>query len=94
MTRSLRRPIGFVVAAITLTASMAGTAHAQANCAMYGKLAIQQQKENLQRNCGFSGVAWSTDLRGHIAWCAKVGPAQWKAELQRRASMLKEQCGG
>ena len=69
------------------------SAFAQANCAMYGKLALQQQKENATKKCGFTGSRWSDDLKAHIAWCGTVGPQQWKAELQLRKKMLEEQCG-
>ena len=68
-------------------------AAAQANCATYAKLALQQQRENEQKSCKFDGPSWSSDLRKHQAWCASVGPDLWKAELQKRAKMLAEQCG-
>lgn len=64
----------------------------QQNCVQYGQLALEQQQENLQRNCGFTGPSWSDNLRGHMAWCGTVGPAEWRAELQRRAEMLQTQC--
>ncbi len=55
---------------------------------MYGKLALQQQKENEASKCGFSGAEWSPDLKAHIAWCSSVGPDQWKAQLQKRKQQL------
>lgn len=63
-------------------------AHAQANCETYGKLAIQQQQENVAEKCGFSGPEWSPDLKAHVAWCGGVGPDQWKSELQKRKQQL------
>jgi len=56
----------------------------------YGKLALQQQKENERKGCNFQGPSWSPDLRAHIRWCGTVGPDQWKTELQKRAKMLSE----
>lgn len=69
-------------------AGLATGAHAQANCETYGKLAIQQQQENVAEKCGFSGPEWSPDLKAHIAWCGGVGPDQWKSELQKRKQQL------
>ena len=69
-------------------AGLASAASAQANCDMYGKLALQQQKENEAGKCGFSGAEWSPDLKAHIAWCNSVGPDQWKAQLQKRKQQL------
>lgn len=78
-------------AALALAAAVAGSAvpaYAQANCDMYGKLALQQQKENVANKCGFTGPEWSPDLKAHIDWCAGVGPDQWKTQLQTRQQQL------
>lgn len=75
------------LAALTF-AGAASEAGAQANCEMYGKLALQQEKENVASKCGFSGPEWSADLKAHIAWCNSVGPDQWKAQLQKRKQQL------
>jgi hypothetical protein len=69
-------------------AGFASVANAQANCDTYGKLALQQQKENEAGKCGFAGPEWSADLKAHMAWCAGVGPDQWKIQLQTRAQKL------
>lgn len=69
-------------------AGLASGANAQANCDVYGKLALQQQQENVEWKCGFSGSEWTSDLKAHLSWCAGVGPDQWKAELQRRKQQL------
>ncbi len=76
------------LAAIAAGAALPQTASAQANCEMYGKRAIQQQQENAELKCGFTGSSWSPDLKAHTAWCASVGPDQWKAELQKRQQQL------
>ena len=78
--------IGLLV--ICAIGAAAPRAHAQANCEMYGKLAMQQQQENVQEKCGFTGPQWSPDLKAHIAWCGGVGPDQWKSELQARQKQL------
>lgn len=69
-------------------AGLASEARAQASCDVYGKLALEQQQENVELKCGFSGPAWSADLKAHVAWCATVGPDRWKAELQARKQQL------
>jgi hypothetical protein len=55
---------------------------------MYGKLALDQQKENDALKCGFKGPEWSSDLKAHVAWCGSVGPDQWKVQLQQRKQKL------
>jgi len=76
------------LAALTGVTGFAASANAQANCETYGKLALQQQKENESNKCGFKGPEWSTDLKAHIAWCGNVGPDAWKAQLQARTQQL------
>lgn len=96
MGQVVRLPLVAGVTAALIAASMVlGTvvpAAAQSGCADYARLALQQARENEQRKCGFAGPDWSTDLKGHATWCAAVGPADWKAALQRRAQMLATQC--
>jgi hypothetical protein len=84
----MRKVLAMGVTAIGVVAAYAGSAAAQANCDMYGKLAMQQQQQNAQDKCGFSGPQWSPDLKAHIAWCGGVGPDQWKNELQQRQKQL------
>jgi hypothetical protein len=69
--------------------ALASSAMAQATCETYGKLALQQQKDNEAAKCGLSGQEWSTDLKGHIDWCTKVGPDKWKVQLQQRTAALE-----
>jgi hypothetical protein len=81
----------FSAGSLALLAGLMGLgsgAAAQANCDTYGKLAIQQQQENAEAHCGFTGPEWSPDLKAHIAWCGTVGPDQWKVELQKRKQQL------
>ncbi len=91
----LRPFVGAVTAALTAASALVGAvqpAAAQSGCPDYARLALQQARENEQRKCGFTGPDWSTDLKGHLTWCAAVGPADWRAALQRRAQMLATQC--
>lgn len=80
-----------LVAAAAFGAALAGMAQpswAQANCEMYGRLALKQAQENEQKKCGLKGSEWSSDLKAHVAWCASVAPDQWKVELQKREQAL------
>ena len=86
----MRAPRTFAAVCLSAFAvgALASGAHAQANCDTYGKLALQQQQENVEGKCGFSGPEWSPDLKAHIAWCGGVGPDQWKSQLQKRKQQL------
>lgn len=88
-----RKMTAAAVAAVLMSVNLFGIATAHASgCATYGKLSLQQQRQNEQKNCGFEGPSWSSDLRKHVTWCSSVGPDQWKAELQTREKMLAEEC--
>jgi hypothetical protein len=86
------RASGLVLAASLIAGSVnaatSTTAAAQANCDMYGRMALQQMQQNLQGKCSLSGPEWSSDLKAHTAWCSAVGPDQWKAQLQKREQAL------
>jgi hypothetical protein len=87
----MRMPQSWIAAGVAVlagAASFADGARAQANCETYGKLAIQQQQENAELKCGFTGTEWSPDLKAHVAWCGGVGPDAWKAQLQKRKQQL------
>lgn len=90
----MRTPQSFALGALGCLSALAGAAglasnaSAQANCETYGRLAIQQQQENVENKCGFSGPEWSPDLKAHVSWCGSVGPDQWKAQLQKRKQQL------
>jgi hypothetical protein len=76
------------ITALAGAAGLASNAAAQANCETYGRLALQQQQQNADSKCGFTGPEWSPDLKAHIAWCGGVGPDQWKVQLQKRKQQL------
>ena len=86
--RTLRWHAALWTAASIGAAGLASEAAAQANCEMYGKLALQQQQENVAEKCGLTGPEWSLDLKSHIAWCGTVGPDAWRAQLQKRKQQL------
>lgn len=74
--------IGFAV--------LTNSALAQATCDWYARTALQQQKLNMDRKCGFSGPSWSLDRNAHMAWCASVSPAEWRSQAQLREQELNK----
>jgi hypothetical protein len=78
--------IGAVLGAAAL--APAALAQAQGNCEWYANLALQQQKLNLDRACGFTGPSWSTNRAAHLNWCATVAPEVWKDQAKQRDQML------
>jgi hypothetical protein len=82
----MKRDRAFVLKAVLMAASSAVLA--QANCEMYGRLALQQMQQNAQQKCNLTGPEWSSDLKAHTAWCGSVGPDQWKVQLQKRDQAL------
>ena len=54
--------------------ALARPASADANCEMYAKLAVQQQRENEAGKCELKGEDWSADLKQHLSWCAAASP--------------------
>lgn len=87
--RSFAIAVGIgTVAANTWFGASNAQAQAQASCEWYGKTALQQQQENEQRKCGFTGPAWSSDLKAHMLWCAAQPSEAWKVEAQKRTQQL------
>jgi len=89
-----RIPVIAAIAAL-FTAGMGWSelARAQANCDWYANTALQQQKVNADRKCGFKGQSWSFDRSAHMVWCQSVGPDQWKRQAQFRDQELAK-CAG
>jgi hypothetical protein len=91
MLKTMSWAVAGWAAGLTLLAA-APSASAQANCEMYAKLAVQQQKQNEESKCDLKGPDWSADAKGHMSWCASASPQQWQAALQRRKQAL-DTCG-
>jgi hypothetical protein len=77
---------GGLIGCAVLTVS----ALAQATCDWYARTALQQQKLNLDRKCGFNGPSWSLDRNAHMAWCASVSPTEWRRQAQFRDQELSK----
>ena len=89
------RFVAVMAAAATMgVGAIAAATGAQANnCDTYGKIALKQARANEQFKCGNVGPRWHTKLNEHRAWCASVGPTEWRNELKKREAALK-QCQG
>jgi hypothetical protein len=80
--------------AIATIAVLAGTmtamplASASANCSSYAKLSLQQQQENVRKNCGFAGPEWTSDMKALVTWCSKSPPQAAQAMLKKRSAAL------
>lgn len=79
----IRRLAAFAALGAGIVFGAAG-ASAQATCDWYANTALQQQKVNMDRKCGFKGQSWSFDRSSHMQWCQSVSPDQWKREAQFR----------
>ncbi|MGI9425956.1 MAG: hypothetical protein ACR2PA_22465 [Hyphomicrobiaceae bacterium] len=94
MIRTFRIGTAMAMASTIGVSVMATTMSAQANnCVAYGNIALKQARINQQRKCGNIGPRWHTILKEHVAWCASVGPTEWRNELKQRENALK-QCQG
>lgn len=78
---------------LSLAAVLGGSACLPASagdgCETYGKLALQQQKDNQAHKCGLSGREWSANIKEHIDWCSGVTAQDWQAMLKKRTQALE-----
>jgi hypothetical protein len=79
-------------AGLLLLAALNGAASAkeQLNCQAYAALAVAQQEQNIQMNCGFAGGRWSADFNGHYAWCQTATMAKLTTEDKARKQALAQ----
>lgn len=88
------RPLAAVVALTGGLLAAISTGSAQATCDWYANTALQQQKVNTDRKCGFKGESWSFDRNAHMQWCQGVSPDQWKRQAQFRDQELAKCAAG
>ena len=63
-------------------------------CCDYANNAVQQNAENIKRNCGFAGPQWSSNYSYHYNWC--MSGDNWKIsedEYKKRKDALALKCG-
>ena len=88
--RTLAAATAFGLAVVATAAS----AQNAVTCDWYANTALQQQKTNVDRKCGFKGESWSFDRGSHMTWCQAVGPDQWKRQAQFRDPELAKCSAG
>jgi hypothetical protein len=58
-------------------------------CAEYAHTAVDAQRQNIKRGCGFRGSPWSEDERGHYRWCTRVSQVEAGKHTGLRDEALK-----
>jgi len=61
-------------------------------CAQYAKTAISQNRQNMEKACGFTGPAWSDNYSHHYNWCLRVEKEQADAGTRQRLHELNINC--
>jgi len=60
-----------------------------AACRAYADNAVQLNRINQRRNCGYRGTRWSYDRIAHFRWCISVPPAARQRETRARVDQLR-----
>lgn len=85
--------IGLAGIATSLSARADFVQHA-AVCRSYASKAVEQQRRNLNSNCGYRGVAWNLDHKAHYGWCLTLKDAPYFSgasnESSKREKALKK----
>lgn len=89
MLKCLSLAVRAAGAAASVLVLSAVSAHADGNCDWYAQTALKQQQQNDKLKCGFTGPAWTTDLKAHLAWCGGVAPDKAKSEAQAREQQVQ-----
>ncbi len=91
--KSIRRATA-LLAVLAVASPRAGLFAAEPDyCEHYAREAVEQQAENLERDCGFVGGAWTSDYRGHYRWCLRVDRQAAEEETEARRAALVNECG-
>jgi hypothetical protein len=59
-------------------------------CDDYARIAVSQSKQNLKRQCGFTGSRWSSDYDAHYQWCGTVSRESADSEIRAREDELRQ----
>lgn len=84
---TVRRCVLACAAALLGGTALVRPADAQ-DCNWYARKALEQQKQNAERKCGFRGPEWNVDLNAHLGWCRGVAPQEWQKQAQLRDRQL------
>ncbi len=72
----------------------AGSGSDETRCQHYADTAVQQQRQNLARSCGYRGDPWHVDVADHRRWCLGVAAERSDAERTMRDRQLAACDGG
>ena len=61
----------------------------RAFCDQYAKTAVNQNEENLKRNCGYKGDQWQSNYSNHFDWCMVYDRGVADSEKRLRDEELK-----
>jgi hypothetical protein len=61
-------------------------------CETYAQEAVDQNKENVRRGCGFTGGSWHSDYDAHYRWCEGVTSEETDKASKERDDLLGK-CG-
>jgi len=64
----------------------------EVRCDQYAKTAISQNRENMEKACGFTGPAWNDNYNNHYDWCVRVQKEQADAGEKMRSDDLQNKC--
>ena len=64
----------------------------EVRCDQYAKTAISQNRQNMERACGFTGPAWVSEYNHHYDWCVRVEKEQADAGTKMRSDDLQNKC--
>jgi hypothetical protein len=58
-------------------------------CRAYADNAVQLNRINHRRNCGYRGTRWSYNRLAHFRWCISAPPAARQREVRARVDQLR-----
>ncbi len=59
-------------------------------CDSYAKKAVEQNEDNLNKQCGFTGRSWQSTYRNHYNWCNSVSKKSSDSAIRERDNKLKK----
>ena len=74
--------------------SGAGGGNVAAYCRNYATAAVNQQRNNLSRRCGYRGTRWQTNYANHYNWCIRAPQHARNREHNARVNQLRRCTGG
>ncbi len=70
-----------------------GGGNAAAYCRNYARAAVNHQRANVARRCGYRGSRWQANYGNHYNWCIRTSQNARNYEHSQRVAALRR-CGG